>query len=293
MAGTDSDIFAEITTNREPAPAEPAEADKVTAEQQEPEPQLTESQKRDERGRFAADKQDDVQADRREASIPPGRLREEADARRRAEQERDDIRRKAEEAERRFAELERRIAMMQQPQRPQAEPPQPPDLIEDPEGYREFVLREAKLQRLRDRVDETFEDAREQNPQAFDEAFRAIAASPQSVKDAIAYSPNPGKALLRWHSHQRALSEIGSDFDGYRKSLRDQALDEALKDPEFRKKAMEAWRDEALASGQTQVRSPNITDLPSVNRATGAASERAPVDPTDASQVFRSIANRR
>jgi hypothetical protein len=97
---------------------------------------------------------------------------------------------------------------------------------------------------------------------------------------------------MRWHRDQTALREIGGDFESYRKRIADETRTAALADPEFRKQAMEAWRAEA--GGQQQTRPANVTDLPSVNRATGTGGNaEARDDGSDPAAVFSKITRRK
>lgn len=237
-------------------------------------------QPRDEQGRFATKQQDETpkvveteeapparsaDAERGTGMVPSSRLREEAEARRKAE-EALSARERAFQDE--LAALRRDMSLLRQPvQTQRQEPPKVPDLIEDPEGYRNYVLTETQRQYRKARIDETFEDARDNNPQAFDEAWAAVQEAPQSVKDQVINAANPGKALMRWHGQQKALAVVGTDVEGYRRKVEEETRAKLAGDPEFRKTIMEAMRAEAGAS----TRPSNVTDLPSVNRASGSS----------------------
>jgi hypothetical protein len=67
-------------------------------------------------------------------------------------------------------------------------------------------------------------------------------------------SRDPGETLIQWHREEKAKAEVGTDLTAYKQRLRD----EALKDPEFRKAAMEAWRANAepLVNGRPRVELP-------------------------------------
>jgi hypothetical protein len=67
-------------------------------------------------------------------------------------------------------------------------------------------------------------------------------------------SRDPGETLIQWHREEKAKAEVGTDLGAYKQRLRD----EALKDPEFRKAAMEAWREQA----PTQVNGRPRIELP-------------------------------
>jgi hypothetical protein len=62
-----------------------------------------------------------------------------------------------------------------------------------------------------------------------------------ALKARMQSSRDPGETLIEWHREQKTRQEIGGDLTAYKQRLRD----EALKDPEFRKQAMEAWQADA------------------------------------------------
>lgn len=145
--------------------------------------------------------------------------------------------------------------------RPKAAPVELPDPFADPAAYRDAIREQVRDEARRDRVNASFEDARDTDGPGFDSAYRALVdAGDPSLSQRIANAGNPGKALMRWHKERATVQEIGGDLNAYKARLRD----EALKDPEFLKKAIEAARVSAGGNGQRQI--PNI---PSVNRASG------------------------
>jgi len=119
-------------------------------------------------------------------------------------------------------------------------------------------------------VDMSFDMVRESNPTGFQAAFSALKEQVDRgntrLRDEIVGASNPGSALMRWHQREETLRQIGEGgLDGYRT----RTLEEALKDPNFRTRAMEAWRAEA---GQMQTgTSPPPPSIPSLNQTTGAA----------------------
>ncbi len=191
-------------------------------------------------------------------------------------------REKRQAAERRAEDYERRLADLER-QRQSTEQDDPPDMLADPDGYRAY-LDETVSGRVKNVeqlvharfIDMTLADQVEANgKEAVDKAVDDFVASvgKGGSKDPTTFAqvtraPNPGKALMRWHRQRAAMSEIGDDLDGYKKKLRDQFLD----DPEFRKSAMERWRDQANGGGGSGgYGSSNVTDLPSLNRTPGGA----------------------
>lgn len=292
MTAPDDREMFDAAVAETPAEPEPREA--------EPEkPEADTGPTRDERGRFASKAEREAEAEKAEAeqperqpeqrgSIPPARLREEAEARRRAE---DALATQQRLFQEEMAALRRDLSLLRQPAQPRPEPIKPPDLIEDPDGYRSFVMQEAQREYRKNRIDETFEDARDANPEGFEKAWDAIQRAPRPVVDEIIKAPNPGKALMRWHNQQVALAEVGTDVDSYRKRIADEARQAALNDPEFRRQVLEAARAEA---GQPANRPNNVTKLPpSLNRATGARSnENDDNTPMSDTELFRHVTSR-
>lgn len=189
--------------------------------------------------------------------VPLSELLEQRERRQAAE-------RKAEEAERRYQELERQLRQSQQPRTP------PPDVLENPQAFAGH-LEQSMEQRFRGMmVNMSFDMVRESNPNGFQAAWSALQDQVRSgnsrVRDEIVSSPNPGSALMRWHQREETIRQIG---DGGLEAYRQRMLDEAMKDPNFRTRAMEAWRTEAQQT-QTSASSPPPS-IPSLNRTTGVA----------------------
>lgn len=93
---------------------------------------------------------------------------------------------------------------------------------------------------------------------------------------------------MKWHQREQTLQQIGNGgLDGYRSRM----LDEALKDPAFRQKAMEAWRDEAQAN--TPLRSQTTPPIPSLNRTTGASGHGGSRSAISDAELFQNATARR
>lgn len=273
---TDKDVFASAMTE---APVEETVVEK------------TDDRPRDEQGKFIP-KEAVEEKPKAEAPVeqvaepkpkpddqpPSWRLREEAEARRAAEQRAEAAERRAEEAQR---ELRRRLQA--QPQ----EQPKSIDILEDPDGYARSVQENVERRMLSRYLDASFEDAKDQHGEAFDKAYgellRMTDSGDTSTRDRIINAGNPGKALMRWYGEREAIREIGGDLKGYRQKV----FDEAMKDPDFRKKAMEAWRDEA-GNGNGQ-RPHVVTQLPSLNRAPGGSTLASDKEPETDAELFRSV----
>jgi hypothetical protein len=199
-----------------------------------------------------------------EPAIPPARLREEAEARRAAERERDEMRGH-------MASLQRQLEQLRQP----AQPQQPPDIFENPT--------EAIRHQVGSQVGPQFDEMKgtiltltrelanvRHTPEVVDTAEAAFMKAIQDrTLDAADYhkvvsSPNRYAAAVEWHKRQQVLAEVGNDPAAYRQ----RTLDEALKDPAFLARALEASR--AAASGNPVIQQPGAT-APSAQPAKPAA----------------------
>ena len=81
-----------------------------------------------------------------------------------------------------------------------------------------------------------------------------------ALKARMQQSRDPGETLIEWHREQKTRAEVGGDLTAYTQRLRE----EALKDPEFRKAAMEAWRTDAQPQNNGR---PRVDLPPSLNGA--------------------------
>lgn len=209
----------------------------------------------------------DQAADRRDARVPPSRLREEAESRRVAEAEREQARAEARELRARLDALERG---QQRPPQGQTQQNEPPDIFADPEGRLAWERNQVAQQFEERRINASFEDARESHGDKFLTAFQDLQKTGDgNLVREIVNSNNPGRALMNWHQRQALMSEIGTDPAAYRQRVRD----ELLADPETRRAVITGARNDAMRGdgGQprTQTRLP-----PSLNGATGGTSHR-------------------
>lgn len=179
--------------------------------------------------------------------IPSGRLREESEARRRAERERDELR----------ARLDNVFAR-QPPAQPQPKQ-EAPDLFENPKG---FV--QAELKPFLDQIQQNFQAQRE--AMSLDFAVQrhgdeVVSAARQSLEQGMQrgdqnawatynramQSHDPYGVIVKWHREGETLRTIGGDLEAYRKSV----IEDALKDPETQKRFLEAARGQASANGNS------------------------------------------
>jgi hypothetical protein len=280
MADDDEELFNSALTdgNTEDEPG------RVAAQPEpEPEPEAIE-RPRDEHGRFLPKSEGDAppavqpqpEADpqpapqRQEApehrdAIPPWRLKEEADARRAeaearrlAEQERD--------------ELRQRMAMLEkQNQQPQ----KIPDIYEDPNAFVDHGVRTAvdpvkqeiaQLREFYSQRDAIREHGAEKVKSAYaalDQALRARDPEAVGVYQRARQSLDPFGDIVRWHQKQTVFSQIGPDPNAWL----EQQLEERLKDPAYQAKLLERVRGHV----QQQPNRP-VTQLPpSLNKATASS----------------------
>lgn len=185
-----------------------------------------------------------------------------------------------------FAKLEGRLDQVlrtQQPVAQKAETPksEAPDIFTDPDGYRKWSEDQiqAAVSAVESRTTERFinaslADAHDKHGEAFDTAFKTVSALDRSnpanvaVLRNIREAPNPGAALMRWHTQQEALREVGTDLPGYRQKIVDDTRAALVNDPEFRKQILADLKAEAGGSNGGKART-IIRTPPSLNGAAG------------------------
>jgi hypothetical protein len=195
--------------------------------------------------------------------IPSGRLREESDARRRAEQEILDLR----------AKIAAYEVQRQQPQQPA---PRKLDIFDDPSG---FVKQEMYpvLQQMDAHYRYQMEKQSVSNAQRLygnemvDQAYNAMAlglrsgdATAKAVLDNAQVSHDPYGMITQWYIDRQTLNTIGGDLETYKK----QVLAEAMKDPEYQRQVFNAMRGQAtqqVVRPVQQVANPSPTYPPSVS----------------------------
>jgi hypothetical protein len=218
------------------------------------------------------------------APVPSGRFREESEARRRAERERDDLR--AQLAA--FA----RVAPPQQ-QAPQ-QPPQKIDIFDNPQGYVRGEIREEMLPVL-EQIRADFQNQREAmslNWALDKHGEETVSASRQALEAGMSrgdpnawntynramQSHDPYGVIVRWHREGETLRTIGGDLEAYRKRV----LEEALADPEYRKRAIEAAKGQATnvhrPAGSV---TPPVTASPSLGNVGAAGGDEQLIEPDD------------
>jgi hypothetical protein len=231
------------------------------------------------------DKPADKPADKTEpdAHVPAGRLREESEARRRAERERDEL-----------------YARLQSAQPRQQQQPQRRDMFEDPSGFVQQevapYLQQIVAQQQRDReafsadwaVRNFGEDKVTAARQSLEQGMQHGDQNAWGVYQRAMQSHDPYGVITRWHMERETLNSIGGDLDGYRKRI----IDEAMKDPEVQKRFMESMRGQAAAGGMsvarpagqvTQSKAPTVPSLSNIGAGGGDEQMQEPSD----MQLFR------
>lgn len=217
-----------------------------------------------------------------EAPVPAGRLREEAELRRRAERERDD--------------LLRQIAAARQP--PQPPPPPRPDLFENPQGFVQSEVRpffEQMQQQMRLQTEAFSEqtagfalgfDKVNAAKQALTEGMRRGDPEVKAVWQRAMDSQHPYDVITRWHLNQEAMREVGGDLNAYKARI----LEEALKDQDHQRRAIEASKGNAQHVARPITTSvPKIPSLGNVGAGSGEAELQEPSD----EQLFRAAVSAR
>jgi len=224
------------------------------------------SRQRDDQGRFqkAEKGSEDAQQD---GNIPSFRLREESEARRRAEQE--------------LSELRAQIAAFKVSQQQQQPPQKKLDIFDDPSA---FVRQEMQpvLEQLRAEHRLNLERQSTENAQRFyghetvDNAYNTMAmgmrnSDPQAwaVYHSAMGSHDPFGVITRWFVDRQTLNTIGGDLEAYKKSI----LEQAMRDPEYQRQVFSAARGGAVTQINRPVQqvSQSTTSLPPSLSEIGAA----------------------
>jgi len=156
-----------------------------------------------------------------------------------------------------------------------------PDPLLDPEGYAAAVREEVRQEMLSDRRENSLQTAHKVYKEEFEQAYAAAQKKVDpALRARMQQSRDPGETLIQWHREEKAKAEVGTDLTAYKAKLRD----EALKDPEFRKAAMEAWKAEVPQNNGR----PRIDLPPSLNGASrsNAALRSAMNDDVDDAELF-------
>jgi hypothetical protein len=217
-----------------------------------------------------------------EPPIPAGRLREEAEARRRAERERD--------------EYAARIAALNRPPQQQQEKP---DLFADPEKFVmslvKPLLEQQAQERQLERENTSMERAAERfGPEMVAQSRGALEHFMQrgdqqawDTYNRAMKSHDPYGVIAGWFHERSQLYQMQQA--GGIEALRKKEREEALKDPEYLKSALEYARKNATTNGNFANRAPvnaAIPNIPSLGNIGAGGGEPNPQEPSDA-ELFR------
>lgn len=266
-----------------------------TQPEQQPQAAETESQMRDERGRFATAEQPEVQAEQpqpeahvEEADKPvPGKRFGEVT------RARDEAVRRAEEAERRAQEYEARLRALEAPRQPQpaAQPQEQEDptvaFFNDPEGF--LRQREAETQRAtgvmmvdmqpggreaRLAAYQAFTQLQNTNPHAYQVAASSIFS---------AHPLQQAQAMVEWHKSHLTQQRVGSDPDAFFARTLEERL---ASDPAFAASLVEKLTGQARQAQPAQNGKPLLNLPPSLSRATSAAPAAGNLGDTSDAAIF-------
>jgi hypothetical protein len=219
----------------EPAPtAAPEPVEKPQVEQAKPEPEAKP---------LAADDKPKVDDDAH--MVPSWRLKEITEERRAAQAERDAFKQQRDQLAFEQQEFRRRLAQLEKP----PEQPTEPDPLLNPREYREFMERRFEERLVNERREMSLQSAKRTYKEEFDQAYEAAQKFVDpALRARMQHSSDPGETLIGWFRELKIRAEVGNDPAAYRKKVGD----EMLKDPEFRKRAMEAWRTEAQGNQHSE-----------------------------------------
>lgn len=207
--------------------------------------------------------------------VPIGVMLDERDKRRMAEQRAEAYARQLQEFQARQQQQQQRPEFWEQPENnidyriQQALQPYAQQLVAQRETFARAL---AETQHGSDKVSAAFKDISD----------RINAGDPSARFDyqRIMSEPNPYSALVDLHKQRQTIAEIGSDPAAYRA----RALDEALKDPAFLARALEAAKSQAGASPSVVTyAAPKSKGVPSISNigAAGSISNGALPDLSD------------
>lgn len=259
---------------------ESAFQDEAPEQVETPDPEAPQERPRDEHGRFAPKAHEEAaqpapvleKPEPKTEGIPSWRLKEEAEARRAADE-------RANRLEREMAELRQQVT---QQSSKKAEPEQPAPEPWDP-GYTEYVQNqaaaavqsryEAAIQAMAKET--AYARHTEEVVTAAEKAF--VEANNSRTLDQADFhrvmnAPNRYSAVVEWHKRQQVFSTVGNDPNAWL----EKQLEERLKDPAYQAQLIERIR------GTAQPGTRPVTQLPpSLNKATRAAAS-AEDDDSDA-----------
>jgi hypothetical protein len=206
--------------------------------------------------------------------VPSQRLREEREARGRLERERD--------------ELRARLAAFEVQPKPQTAQ-QKLDVFDNPSAFVQQEVTpllermEARMQAQTESMSANFAatyygaDKVSEARSALQQGLFAGDPNAQAVHQAALRHPDPYGLITRWHMERQMLSQIGGDLESYNQ----RTLQEALRNPEFLKQALEAAKGQAVGQINRPVIQSKIPTLPSLSDIGAAGGDEGPTEASD------------
>jgi hypothetical protein len=260
--------------------------------QPEPQPERTDDRQRDEHGRFVAKQPEPEKAaepatatpeatpeQKDDAHVPSWRLREVREAREAAEKRAEEASRQSYAFQQQMAEMRKQLEALQAPKQERVSIFE----NEDEAINQRLAPVQSEIQQLKNEF--RLEMSRElaivkHGEQLVSEVEASVAKAMQSGDPGIAAlrvrmqnSSNPVAVAIQWHQQNKLLETTGGNLETYREKV----LEEAMKDPKFQARVLEATRTQAAG------RPSSIQIPPSLNKATGSGVSSADVDATDMS----------
>lgn len=285
---TEATLNAEDILN-EPISTEPTAQAPVEETPAEPQAEASDDRPRDEKGRFKPTKEGgetpaasvvaeaqpvETPKEDKPDHIPSWRLKEEADARRELQRERDELRQQ-------LWAFQQHMQQLQQANQPK---PEPIDIFTDPNAYQAHVEQtmEQRLKAMEGNF--SLRLAAYKHGDTFTEAWGEMMSRTQmgddSLRQQVLQSPDPGETLVQLYQREKVVKEVGTDPTAYRSKV----LDEALNDPQFLAKALERAKGVAGTNTTQKIELP-----PSLNKVAAAASAHDLDDMSDAGIFARAM----
>jgi hypothetical protein len=261
---------------------EPEQEGEEEADGDEPEAEGDEAE-RDDKGQFKAKEPEVAKEEQPKSRVPVAELLTERKARQAAE---DALKTERESSKAALDAMNARLDnILLSQQRTQTPPPaepaksEKPDMFAEPEKYEQWLRNDIASGFTRQRVESSLSDAHETHGESFVKAYQELTginivnAADRSVAglnrqdpivqatiNRIMQAPNPGRELMRWHTQQQTLREVGNDPAKYREGIETQAREKLMKDPEFRKQMLADLKAEASGANGGQPR--NVVRIP-------------------------------
>lgn len=219
------------------------------------------------------------------APVPAGRMREESEARRRAERERDDLQRRLESYTRQAP-----------PQQQQPLTQKEIDLFDNPKGFVEQQVKpyfdqiQAAHRKTVEDISESFAvrqhgaDTVNAAKQSLEQGMARRDPEVWSTYHRAMASNDPYGVIVDAHRNGETMRSIGGDLDAYKKRI----IEEAMSDPEFQKRVIETAKGHATAAGNNVARPvrPQGSSSPSLGNIGAAGGDTQVSEPSDM-ELFR------